>query len=87
MRRHAPIRRGRWSWINYVEVYALLGVSYGVEYPFGWNRDPNLSSVTITLALASGESMTSSASVAGQAGVEDPWLGAVPGELPVLLSP
>ncbi len=36
--------------INYAEVYALLRVSYGVEYPFGWNRDPNLSSVTITLA-------------------------------------
>ena len=29
---------------------ALLGVSYGAEYRFGWNLDPNLSSVTITLA-------------------------------------
>ncbi len=35
---------------NYAEAYALLGVSYGVEYRFGWNLDPNLSSVTIALA-------------------------------------
>lgn len=35
---------------NYAEAYALLEVSYGVEYQFGWNLDPNLSSVTITLA-------------------------------------
>ncbi len=35
---------------NYAQAYALLGVSYGVEYRFGWNLDPNLSSVTITLA-------------------------------------
>ncbi len=35
---------------NYAEAYALLGASYGVEYRFGWNLDPNLSSVTITLA-------------------------------------
>ena len=35
---------------NYAEAYALLGVSYGVEYRFGWNLDPNLSRVTITLA-------------------------------------
>ncbi len=31
------------------ETYALLGVSYGVEYRFGWNLDPNLSNVAITL--------------------------------------
>ncbi len=35
---------------NYAEAYALLGVSYGVEYRFGWNLDPNLSNVTIALA-------------------------------------
>ena len=35
---------------NYAEAYALLGVSYGVEYRFGRNLDPNLSSVTIMLA-------------------------------------
>ncbi len=35
---------------NYAEAYALLGVSYGVEYRFGSNLDPNRSSVAITLA-------------------------------------
>ena len=35
---------------NYAEAYALLGVSYGVECRFGWNLDPNLSSVKIALA-------------------------------------
>ena len=32
------------------ETYALLGVSYGVEYRFGSNLDPNLSGGVITLA-------------------------------------
>ncbi len=31
------------------ETYALLGVSYGVEYRFGSNLDPNLSGGVITL--------------------------------------
>lgn len=40
--------------------------------------------VTITLQGADGSSVSASAVVTGQAAVRDPWLGAVPGELPAL---
>lgn len=41
-------------------------------------------SLSLTIDLADGSTHTSSAAVTGQVAVSDPWLGAVPGDLPTL---
>ncbi len=72
-----------WEEVSYDLPYAVVGTRTYTQT----EEHQVVSSVTITIELATGESMSATAAVIGQVEAEDPWLGAVFGELPTLVGP
>lgn len=73
------------------EADSYAAVAHSVARTLGGTMDVSqtqsvdvISGVTIKMNTKSGEKLSRSAAVLGQAAIENPWLGAVPGELPTL---